>query len=184
MNKYKSEPELCSPQHWNSSVVIQENHDGRGQWCRGDWLAFRFCSQKLQQLSRRGVKYFGLGSKITSTLPNLGKRQQSLKFGHLLRKASGNLVPVWNPLLALCSLMDSGHDVYFTHHAGCCAIHTKTAEEIEIHRRSGKFETDAEVVLPSHRQVKPQDQVITKTNLCSRWKIRPPVLSLFIAPDP
>ena len=51
--------------------------------------------------------------------------------------------------------MDCGHDVYFTHDAGCYSIHAQTREEIGIHRRGGKFEIDAEVVLSFHRQVKP-----------------------------
>ena len=38
--------------------------------------------------SRRGVTYFGPGDNITSTLPTLGKRQHSLKVGHLLRQAN------------------------------------------------------------------------------------------------
>ena len=38
-----------------------------------------------------------------------------------------------------------------TEGAGCCAIHTKTREEIEIHRKGGMPENDAEVVLPFRR---------------------------------
>ena len=49
--------------------------------------------------------------------------------------------------------MDSGNDVYFTHHAGTPFT------------QPGKFEINAEVVLAFHRRVKPQDQVIPKTNL-------------------
>ena len=60
--------------------------------------------------------------------------------------------------------MDSGHDVYFTQDAGCFAIHTQTREEIEVPRRGGKFEIDAEVVLPFHRLVKP-----INANSCSFW---------------
>ena len=59
--------------------------------------------------------------------------------------------------------MDSGNDLYFTHHAG--TPFTQPREEIEIHSRGGKLECDAEVVLAFHREVKPQDQVIPKTNL-------------------
>ena len=85
----------------------------------------------------------------------MAKRQYSLNVGHLLRKANVSVVPVRIPLSALCSLMDSGHDVYFTHDVGCHAFTQKTREEFEIHRRGGKFEIDAEVDLPFHRQVKP-----------------------------
>ena len=75
--------------------------------------------------SRRGVKYFEPGDNITPRLPNLDKRQHSLKVGHLLREASVDIVPVRNLLAAMCSLMEWGHDVYFTYDAGCYAIHTK-----------------------------------------------------------
>ena len=42
--------------------------------------------------SRRGVTYCGPGDNITSTLPTLGKRQHSLKVGHLLRQANVDTV--------------------------------------------------------------------------------------------
>ena len=48
---------------------------------------------------------------MTPTLPDLGKRQHSLKVAHLLRKANVNVVPVRKPWSVLCSLMDSGPDV-------------------------------------------------------------------------
>ena len=95
--------------------------------------------------SRRGVKYFA---------PNLGKRRYGLKVRYLVRTAHAHIVPVWKSSLALCSPMDSGHDVYFNHDAGGYAVHT-TREELEIHRRGGRFEIYAKIVLPSHKQVKP-----------------------------
>ena len=76
--------------------------------------------------SRRGVKYFRPGDTIAPTLPNLGMRQYSLKVDHLLRKASVNILPVRKPLSALCSLIVTGLNVYFTHNVGCYAIHTNT----------------------------------------------------------
>ena len=50
--------------------------------------------------------------------------------------------------------------MYVTHDAGRYAIHTQTRVEIWIHHRGGKFDTDAEVVLPLHRAsetVRPSD---------------------------
>ena len=61
------------------------------------------CSEKSTvepDESRRGVKYFGPGDRITPTLPNVGKRRHSLKVGHLLRTATGHGVPVRKPLVA------------------------------------------------------------------------------------
>ena len=48
---------------------------------------------------------------------------------------------------------------------------TQTQWEIEIDRRGGKLEIDAEIVPPFRRQMKPHGQVITKTNLCSHWQM-------------
>ena len=59
-----------------------------------------------------------------------------------------NVVPVRKPLLAMCSMMDAGHDLHFKCGGRCYAKHCRTGEEIEITRRGGKFEIDAEVVLP------------------------------------
>ena len=64
--------------------------------------------------SRQGVKYYGD--------KNLGKSQCSLKVGVLFRATNVNSVPVRKLLLGLCSLMDNGHDVYFTHDARCYAV--------------------------------------------------------------
>ena len=55
-------------------------------------------------------------------------------------------IVVRKSLLALCFLMDCGHDVFFTRHGGCYAKHRQTGEEIEILRRGGQFETDAGVL--------------------------------------
>ena len=81
------------------------------------------------------LKHIGPRDKITPTLPNLGKRQHSLQVGHPLRKANVNGVPLRKPLLVWCSLMGGGHDVYFTHNAGCHAIDTKAREEIDLPQR-------------------------------------------------
>ena len=99
--------------------------------------------------SRRGVKYFGPGDRETPSLPNLGRRRYDLKIGDLKRSANVNVVPVRKPLLAMCSVMDAGHDLHFECGGRCYAKHTRTGEEIEIRRRGGKFEIDAEVMLPS-----------------------------------
>ena len=140
-----------------NEYISEENHDGCEQWCRSKCFGLQFCSQKLPQLSREshgGVKYLGPGENITPTLPNLGRCQCSLKVSHLLGKANDNNVPVRKPFSSMCSLMDSGHGLYFIHGAGCYAIHTQTREDIKIHRRGEKLDSDEEVVL-FHRQVTP-----------------------------
>ena len=96
--------------------------------------------------SRRGVKYYGPGDTKEPSLPNLGKRKYQLKIGELTRVANANIVPVRRPLLAMCNLIDSGHDVHFIHDGRCFARHIVTGEEIEIRRVGGRFEIDAEVL--------------------------------------
>ena len=51
--------------------------------------------------SRRGVRYFRPEDNMTPALPNLGKRQHSVKIGHLLGKASVNNVPVRKTVVGL-----------------------------------------------------------------------------------
>ena len=76
--------------------------------------------------SRRGVKYVGPGDRRTPGLPNLIQHRYHLKVGTHFRRANVKIVPVWKHM-SLCALMDSGHDVFFTHDAGVChAIHTNT----------------------------------------------------------
>ncbi len=59
-----------------------------------------------------------------------------------------NVVPVRRPLLAMCDLIDTGHDVHFVDGV-FWAEHRKSHEIINIRRRGGKFEIDAEVMLPN-----------------------------------
>ena len=49
-------------------------------------------------------------------------------------------------------------------------LETKSHQHFPI-LANGKFEIDAKVVLPFHKHVKPQDDVTSKTNSCSRWKM-------------
>ncbi|CAK0871008.1 unnamed protein product [Prorocentrum cordatum] len=70
--------------------------------------------------SRRGVKYFGPGDRETPSLPNLGRRRYDLR-----RSANVNVVPVRKPLLAMCSMMDAGHDLHFKCGGRCYAKHCR-----------------------------------------------------------
>ena len=87
--------------------------------------------------SRRGVKYFGPKDTTTPSLLNLGKRQYSLKVGHL-----ANVIVV-----SLVTSDEQRMHVYFTHDAGCYAIHTQVGRE-------SRFIAEAHSI-PFHRQVKP-----------------------------
>ena len=54
------------------------------------------------------------------------------------------MVPVRKPLLAVCDLLATGHDVHFTA-KGSWVEHRKTGEVINFIRRGVKFEIDVEV---------------------------------------
>ena len=140
VNEHKKLTRVVQSHNYNSSVTIKENHDGCGQWCRDDCLAF--CCQKLPP--RCAVLRIGRQHHTDNSQSwQMSMQSQSWPSSQESK------------CLALCSLCISGEDVYFTHDAGCHAMHTKTREEIKIHHRGGKFEIDAEVVLPFHRHVKP-----------------------------
>ena len=64
--------------------------------------------------SRVGVKYFGPGDKNGPTLVNHGRRRYVVKVGGLERILKAHVVPVRKPLLAVCDLLATGHDVHFT----------------------------------------------------------------------
>ena len=110
VNKYESEPELCS-----FTMGTVHHHPRESRWVltvvrrylSGLQSGTQTVATVESEESSRGVKHFGPGDKITPTLPSLGKRQYSLKVGHLFRKANVDHVPARKPLLALCSLMDA-----------------------------------------------------------------------------
>ena len=97
--------------------------------------------------SRLGVKYFGPGDKNCPTRVNHGRRRDVVKVGGLERILKAHVVPVRKPLLAVCDLLATGHDVHFTAE-GSWVEHRKTGEVINFIRRGGKFEIDVEVQLP------------------------------------
>ena len=98
--------------------------------------------------SRLGVKYFGPGDKNGPTLVNHGRRRYVVKVGGLERILKAHVVPVRKPLLAVCDLLATGHDVHFTA-KGSWVEHRKTGEVINFIRRGGKFEIDVEVQPPN-----------------------------------
>ncbi len=95
--------------------------------------------------SRRGTMYFGPGDVDRPSLANLGKRRYMLKIDGIERIMNTHVVPVRKPLLAVCDLLDKGHDVHFTKEASY-AVHRVTGERINFVRRGGKFEMDVEVI--------------------------------------
>ena len=46
VNEYTSEPGVRWSHQWNSSVILEENHNGCGEWCRGDDVASRVESKE------------------------------------------------------------------------------------------------------------------------------------------
>ena len=98
--------------------------------------------------SRLGVKYFGPGDKNGPTLVNHGRRRYVVKVGGLERILKA---PVRKPLLAVCDLLATGHDVHFTA-KGSWVEHRKTGEVINFIRRGGRFEIDVEVQPPTRRE--------------------------------
>ena len=98
--------------------------------------------------SRLGVKYFGAGDKNGPTLVNHGRRRYVVKVGGLERILKAHVVPVRKPLLAVCDLLATGHDVHFTE-KGSWVEHRRTGEVINFVRRGGKFEIDVEVHPPN-----------------------------------
>ena len=98
--------------------------------------------------SRLGVKYFGPGDKNGPTLVNHGRRRYVVKVGGLERILKAHVVPVRKPLLAVCDLLATGHDVHFTAE-GSWVEHRKTGEVINFIRRGGKFKIDVEVQPPN-----------------------------------
>ena len=64
------------------------------------------------------------------------------------RILKAHVVPVRRPLLAVCDLLATGHDVHFTAE-GSWAEHRKTGDVINFVRRSGKFEIDVDVQHPN-----------------------------------
>ena len=94
--------------------------------------------------SRLGVKYFGPGDKNGPTLVNHGRRRYVVKVAGLERILKAHM----KPLLAVCDLLATGHDVHFTAE-GSWVEHRKTGEVINFIRRGGKFEIDVEVQPPN-----------------------------------
>ena len=133
--------------------------------CRGhSWLG---------EESRRGAKNFGAGDNNTPTLRNLGKRLQSLKVGQLLGNTYVIIVPGAETIVGMyahwCAVATTCTSLTMQGATRC--KHTHTCKEFEIHRRGGKFQIDAKVVLLFHRHAKPQGRVMINTNLCSRRKM-------------
>ena len=111
--------------------------------------------------SRRGVKYFGPGDWQATG--------QSQSWESSLQSSRCQLcTSAKNHGLALCSSMDSGHDVFFTHEGGCFGVHTDTERNRDL-SSTGKFALDAESVLFSRadKAVCPSDD----GGRCIRWKM-------------
>jgi len=102
----------------------------------------------IQDSPQKGIKYYGPGDVNGPTLENLGQRKYQLMMGTVKRVAKMNIVKVRKPLIALCDIIDHGHDVYFVDGVAW-ARHRATGEIINFTRRGGKFEIEAEVLLPS-----------------------------------
>ena len=98
--------------------------------------------------SRRGVAYFGPGDRDGPILRNLGRRKYQLDLNGVQANMKAHVVAVRKPLLALCDLVDHGHD-FFVVDGIAWIVHRRTNQVIEVHRRGGKFELDAKVKLPS-----------------------------------
>ena len=64
--------------------------------------------------SRLGVKYFGPRDKNGPILVNYGRRRYTIKVGGMKRILEAHVVPVRRPLLAVCDLLATGHDVHLT----------------------------------------------------------------------
>ena len=111
--------------------------------CRDHCLAPRACTE-----SRLGVKYFGPGDKNGPTLVNHGRRRYVVKVGGFERILKAHVIPVRKPLLAVCDLLVTGHDVHFTA-KGSWVEHRKRGEVINFIRRGGKLEIDVEVQPPN-----------------------------------
>ena len=75
-------------------------------------------------------------SNSDTVQPSL-RRLHNLKVGNLHRTANVNSVRERRPLLALCSLVDSGHGRVLHPRGGCYVVHTLRSDDIESHRWSG-----------------------------------------------
>ena len=81
--------------------------------------------------SRSGVKYFGPGDKNGPTLVDRGRRRYTVKVVGMKRILKAHVVPVRRPLLPVCDLLATGHDVHFTAE-GSWAEHRKTGDVITL----------------------------------------------------
>jgi hypothetical protein len=99
--------------------------------------------------SRRGVKYYCPGGTVAPSLPNLGERVYESDIGGVRRHANVQIVPVRKPLSAQCDFEDHGHDVFFVD-GRRWARRRESGEVLEMHRRGGRYELDARVILPSN----------------------------------
>ena len=141
----------------NHPINSETSHVGFGQWCSSQSLASRVVPR-----SRRG----GVG-RITQRCEVLRTNTKSRRHCPMLADDDtfsklGIFTEQQMSTLCLCEkhcwLCAHGTTVDTTCSSllrmGWYAMHTQTCEEIEIHRRGGKFETDAEIVPPFHGQAK------------------------------
>ena len=78
-----------------------------------------------------------------------------IDFNGVPRKSKVHVVAVRKPLLAMCDLEDTGHNIYIVNGVRY-AEHKDTGERIMIHRRGGRYELEGDVVVPAPgRQGKP-----------------------------
>ena len=97
-----SEPELCSltiGTVQSSSKRTTMGMDSGAEVTVWPLEVFSEVATVESEESRPGMKYFGPRDNFEPTLPNVAKRQCSLKVVHPLRKANVNIAPVRKPLL-------------------------------------------------------------------------------------
>ena len=63
---------------------------------------------------------------------------------------NAHIAPVRRPLLAVCDLNDNGHDVHFLASGKAWAEHISSGAITPFVRRGGRFDLEAEVMLPDN----------------------------------
>ena len=95
------------------------------------------------------MRYFGPVDRNGRTLVNDGRRRYTNKVGGMKRILKAHVVPVRRPLLVVCDLLATGHDVHFTAEGSWAEEHRKTGDVINFVRRGGKFEIDVGGAAPA-----------------------------------
>ena len=104
--------------------------------------------------SQAGVKYWGPSDITSPSIADHGNRVYKLDVDGEIREIKVHVADVRKPLLAVCDLNDRGHDVMFRAArpgvpAKAWAQHVESGSITPFIRRGGRYELDAEVVLPS-----------------------------------